>query len=554
MEFDRKIFSGYQEKQKFPLEESGVPLGTYLAGTIISPSHLAALNNTIELKTNFGYFSVVEELEIDKEIGEQIKKDFLNNPTENPHLQYKIDPKKLNQAKKSAKQFLGYIEENVKQQKYSAKEKKAITLLYRQKINEIINSIDLLLIAHEGIQTTDQYKKQIKSSQFQKLSESIFGKPEKEKFDYFYHHFVEEVNKYISNNDLNICNTARQLLAELQSQYQPDLQNIAKYQNLLPENHDSLQDKAIHYLQEVILSENKNRTVISCIKEYFSAKQVKKINSVQIQELFQNILRLYGCHDWATVMRLDDSKSICTNQKDKQIKIPQQMFLTEKRATQLAFHEIGVHVMRGKNGLEGEIKLAGIGLSDYDPFEEGWTNLHEKIIYNELDSLVYSKSYYLGLGLIYGLDNHPKRDFKDLFGLMSKYFFLKSKEIENNKKPKKSDSEQPVVETPKSINDRKNQAAQKSAANNAYNFCKRLFRGTPGNIPGLCLTKDIIYENGIILVLDLLNQYIKDRCQNDQSDENIHQETINFYQTAMFGKINLSNSTTSILKILKIIK
>lgn len=99
---------------------------------------------------------------------------------------------------------------------------------------------------------------------------------------------------------------------------------------------------------------------------------------------------------------------------------------------------------------------------------------------------------------LYGLDG-KKRDFREVYEILNKHFYLKAL----IKKLEKSESKVSDEKKKKPENYEKTLAV---AVNNAWNRTVRTFRGSNQSKAGVCYTKDIIYRQGNIAVWQLIGK------------------------------------------------
>lgn len=144
-------------------------------------------------------------------------------------------------------------------------------------------------------------------------------------------------------------------------------------------------------------------------------------------------------------------------------------------------HEVGVHVVRSVNAERAGWPSAAYGQQRYLDFEESFANKVGEVYWGE--GVVAAPEYrYMIASFAYGLDNHPPRDMRECYEIMWRTIAL------DTRKPGQ----------PLNI-----EAAQKTA----YLQCNRMFRGTPFDIPGLIMSKDLSYQRGdevVNPVIDLI--------------------------------------------------
>lgn len=144
-------------------------------------------------------------------------------------------------------------------------------------------------------------------------------------------------------------------------------------------------------------------------------------------------------------------------------------------------HEVGGHVLRSVNAERAGWPSAAYGQQRYLDFEESFANKVGDVYWGE--GAVAAPEYrYMIASFAYGLDNHEPRDMRDCYEIMWRIIAL------DTRKPGK-----PLDIT--------------KAKETAYLQCNRMFRGTPFDIPGLIMSKDLSYQRGdevVNPVIDLI--------------------------------------------------
>lgn len=144
-------------------------------------------------------------------------------------------------------------------------------------------------------------------------------------------------------------------------------------------------------------------------------------------------------------------------------------------------HEVGVHVLRSVNAERAGWPSAAYGQQRYLDFEESFANKVGAVYWGE-DTVAAPEYRYMIASFAYGLDNHEPRDMRDCYEIMWRTIAL------DMRKPGQ----------PLDI---------KKAQEVAYLQCNRKFRGTPFDIPGLIMGKDLSYQRGdevVNPVIDLI--------------------------------------------------
>ncbi len=216
------------------------------------------------------------------------------------------------------------------------------------------------------------------------------------------------------------------------------------------------------------------------------------MTAVEIKQACEEAFVKYGIEGWCAVISPPGARlTFNTSQEQRIVYIPndadaslRKFPLTKKRVEGLIAHEIGTHVVRRENGMKSPLALLGIGLAGYLPGEEGIATYNEQRATGV--SHLAGGLGYLAISWAVGLDGTP-RNFRDLFEVMSPYLFLSVvKQLS-------------LSDLPLDFDD-----IERKVKRNAWARCIRTFRGTSGLTPGCCLTRDIIYLEGNIAILDLL--------------------------------------------------
>jgi hypothetical protein len=158
--------------------------------------------------------------------------------------------------------------------------------------------------------------------------------------------------------------------------------------------------------------------------------------------------------------------------------------LTPEKIRGLIVHELGTHGVRRENGLTSRLQLLSLGLDRYEEGEEGLATYREEQETGASDYAGFDN--YLAAGLAKGLDGESPRAFAGVHSLLKDYYML-TEPCDANR-----------------------------ADELAWNRCMRIFRGTPGNLPGIIFPKDIIYREGSIATYTIMNE-----DGNDAVDYNV---------------------------------
>lgn len=200
----------------------------------------------------------------------------------------------------------------------------------------------------------------------------------------------------------------------------------------------------------------------------------------EIVRLFQAGLQEMGIGEEYAVEVKPASDNISVNHGTQKIILPsletirlrpRSRQLTPTKIRGLIMHEIGTHALRRLNGKKSKLLLLGSGLDRYEGGEEGLATWREYQTTGVADWSGFDG--YLSASLAVGLDNHPPRDFGEVYRLL--YAYYRTCEADDSD----------------------------SAVDMAWKRTVRTYRGTPGTVPGCIFTKDIVYRRGHIKVSQL---------------------------------------------------
>lgn len=373
-----------------------------------------------------GSFADYEYLVGEKEARDNQKKDFIAGKCENPTLDYP-DLEKMDFAQKE--QDLLQLKKDILEQEAN----EVVKQIYRWKINEKIAELRMLKETKSG-----------NDRRFLRYSKFIYGKPEKEVFDYTMNQIRKTIEKKTEDSNENVRNAAQRLLSELSGSFQGEQPSIAELKDFMKETSKSGTFADTEYGDE------------------------------EIKVAFEQALERYKLSGWNVIVG-GKGTAISVSQEKKNVNIPSGRKMKEEQLRALIEHEIGTHVLRRENGERTQLKLLGLGLDRYLKGEEGIATFEEQKLLgaNEFAGL----DGHLAISLAVGMDG-KKRDFRKVYEILKDYYFINSK---------KEESEAII-----------------SAANSAWNRCIRTFRGTTCKTLGVCLTRDIVYREGNIGVWDIV--------------------------------------------------
>lgn len=434
-----------------------------------------------------GLFQAYDFLDGDKDKRASEKKKFFESSEGNPDLDYpKIDVNAFYDRQKSLlalKQDVTSTAQKLKEKQKSAEltehEEKmlVVTEIYQAKINEKLAEIGLLYSVkgykrgkknpdgsiEAPIKIEGKNKKQgpelAAQEKFAAYSSFIYGDPSPDIFAYTLMEVHQMCKKAEQSSDPAV-KSAGQALQDLL----PAATSAPTIEKPTPE--------VIQTAQKATEEE------LGHIAEKINAYQHERIISAKgIVDVFGDALKKINAEGW-TVVEVSNRTAIDVKQDTRQVRVPTTREMGPTKLKKRTIHEIGTHVLRRVLGNESIIKILGAGLDRYEVGEEGVTTMREQAIGGKVDTFA-GLAYHLPISLAQGLDGE-KRDFREVYDIMVKYFALKevlpSEDAEEEEEKKESPQEK------------------------AWKNCLRAFRGTNCKTPGIAFTKDIIYREGNIKV------------------------------------------------------
>lgn len=115
-------------------------------------------------------------------------------------------------------------------------------------------------------------------------------------------------------------------------------------------------------------------------------KNVKKnIDSNEMKKRLEEELEKYELNDWSIELS-DKEESVKTQANRKRVIVPEFRYFSQNEYDRLPVHEIGVHALRGQNGLAQEkicgLTIFGRGIANYIGTEEGLASYYEYLTGN----------------------------------------------------------------------------------------------------------------------------------------------------------------------------
>jgi alpha-L-glutamate ligase-like protein len=202
------------------------------------------------------------------------------------------------------------------------------------------------------------------------------------------------------------------------------------------------------------LEEIKNYSKPHILKKY------RKLNSLQLKEIFEETLASYDLNDWRVILK-KNLLTRCVVNRNKKILIKNNSTFNELRVKELIIHEIETHLLTGENGSRQKFRLFNFGFANYLETQEGLAmyNIveHGNMLGEERHKNVLTESIY----------NAQKMSFAELFDS------IKAKNISNR---------------------------------SAMDICFRLKRGlSDTSLPG-AFTKDYCYYRGKKKIIKYLQE------------------------------------------------
>lgn len=322
-----------------------------------------------------GSFQAYEYLIGNKEKRDAQKRDFLDREIENPALDYpeleKID------FPKTEEKFLLLKSELLENEK-----NETVKQLYRWRINEKLAELRMLKAAGSG-----------NDRRFVRYLSFIYGKPEKEIYEYTISQIKKIVDEKMFNQDPETSSAAKRLNKEL-------FEALMNNENEInPENYN--------------------------MKPIKSTREEKEFSAEEIRQAFEDYLKDQAIGGWEVIIDKDGKfTGINVSQEKRSVNIPQSRKLKRTYLEALIQHELGTHVRRREMGEKTKLKLLGLGLDRFLKGEEGIATYEMQKIEGAKDFSGFEGHFAISLAL--GVDG-KKRDFRKVFDILKDYFFITSK-------------------------------------------------------------------------------------------------------------------------------
>lgn len=305
-------------------------------------------------------------------------------------------------------------------------------------------------------------------SRFNTLAESLYGNPSIEIFNTYLRDIYRNSEKIEGNHMLSS-------LALAISEVLPAIDG------------EPLETNEIDLERFRAYLKPKMQSVIDILVEY---PESGMLNSLVIQKVFEQALVSIGAQDW-TIALSDEYKAIAVKGDEKTVYIPSERKVSKNKLLGLLAHEIYTHVQR-RISAEGVFpyEILRTGLNGYLEGEEAIATVSEMAFNPDSNLDLGGGDMHFATCLALGVDGH-KRDFKEVFRIL--YAVKKFNNVMNGKEMNKADED---------------------AKRSAWKITLRVFRGTPGTLPGICFRKDLANGEGRVQLM----RYLGERKDEDISN------------------------------------
>ena len=374
------------------------------------------------------------------------REDFLSGKIENPYFTYPgIRTNRFLELMKKHVTFLHEINNDTTHHPI-------VRSLYLDKITERITEIKLIKLISEQNLAENQNTKDDFVTNFSDLNKKLYGELSQEIFNGVLSEIVERMT-VISQKNPELASLVNDFIS---TYCHKDTEAVAcphvKFDT------DRLDRELAHFKDA------------QAIKNYFEAALIT-------EDLADEWKVVIDKHDKRKIISVGyDSKRIIIPNDNHYDSNHKRYALSANAIQKLRVHEISTHARRRHNGSKTSLKLLGLGLAKSRQAEEGIATYREQELVGENNFFAGYLSYF-AIGMVNGFDNTEKKlSFRELFVVLKKLFLIFHKNKDD------------------------------VATQLAWDRCVRIFRGTPGNVSGLVLTKDSIYRTGNIKIHELLCQ------------------------------------------------
>ncbi len=202
--------------------------------------------------------------------------------------------------------------------------------------------------------------------------------------------------------------------------------------------------------------------------EMLGAQEIKKYMDTALEKAEMT-------KEWRTEIT-KNKLVVSVSYADKKIFIPENREMTALQTKALSEHEIGIHLTRHFNGLKSNLLLLSSGLDNYLEAEEGLATKAQA----DIDGKHPSVGGYIAIA-------HAAEVVADQWSFRGIYDFM--------------------CDYRKHMYHLKN---EDSIQEQAWTRTIRLFRGTTGQTPGTCFTRDALYFSGYLKIENFLREETKE--------------------------------------------
>lgn len=374
---------------------------------------------------------------------EQIKF-FDSNFSFNPHITYPYLEGEGSTLLEKKDVFLSQVSSSIlpsiSNLKLGIYDKKELLFYYKALIKRRTLYYDLLIASKNN-----------NFSEFGKISEMLYGTPSIEIFNTYIKNINEEIKKEKDNPKLT--------------------DTIKALEKVLPVSKgNAFENEEIDLEPFRKVLQPKMSPIIKLLSKY---PEDTEFDASIIKQVFEKALEEQNNGEYKVLLS-EIYINITVNSISKEIFIPSNRKVNKNKLLGLVAHEVYTHVARA-NRSESRFPyeiLKKTGLNEYKEAEEAIATFSEASFNPDIELDLGGGDLHFATCLALGLDGN-KRDFKDVFKIIS---LVKTfKDITSGKPPKDAFNE---------------------AKRETWRSTLKVFEGTPGNIPGLCFSGNIMYGEG----------------------------------------------------------
>lgn len=305
-------------------------------------------------------------------------------------------------------------------------------------------------------------------SNFVKFTKEVFGWPSPLILSTAANHFEREAKQKLVNQGRGDVFLA--LLGNVKRITTPQAEALARV--YLPDRTSHLR----HFVGRKLAGLDPDRRVVQN-REYLPA---------EVKIIFQRALERIGAKQWQAVID-NDKVRYAVDHRSRKIFIPARRKIGGRHLRALLVHEVGIHVWRRVNGEKQILQLLGTGLAHYVVGEEGLAMQAERILWKKQEPMrndvFFNEGYFLAAAFAAGLDGRP-RNFRQTFQCLCSFLEFKAQ-----------------------VNNKQYEELHRKIAEDAFNNCFSVFRGTDCVTPGVFYSKDISYTEGYLRIGQLMREH-----------------------------------------------